>query len=220
METKLLCPKCRAEIPLADVNVTTDIALCRRCEKTWSYSELIGDSRLPNLDLQNPPGGAWFHETAPNAFEVGVTTRSATAFFLVPFMCVWSGFSLGGIYGTQFRQGHFNLSQSLFGIPFILGTLLFGSIAVMTVAGKITVKVNGDDGAIFTGVGPVGWRRKFNWRDVTDIRRTEYYGRRGSVSQQITFDGQKQLNFGSNLGGGRLDFMFAVLRRKWRESGR
>lgn len=220
MEANLICPKCRAEIPLADVNVATDIALCRQCEKNWSYSELIGDSRLPRVDLQNPPHGAWFHETFPNAFEVGISTRSAAAFVLVPFMCAWSGLSLGGIYGKQFYQHRFDLPESLFGVPFILGTLIMGGLVVMSIFGKITVRVNGDDGVIFWGIGPVGWRRRFNWRDVTGIRLTESNSRRSSVYQQITIDGKKTLNFGIGSNNQRLNFMLAALRRKLRESGR
>lgn len=217
MQAKLLCPKCRSEIPLDDVNVSTNIALCRRCGQNWNYADLTDDSST-NFDVMNPPKGAWFHEMPPCGFEVGVSTRSPTAFFLVPFMCVWSGFSLGGIYGTQFVKGHFNLGESLFGIPFILGTILFGSIAVMAVCGKVVVTVDDESGIIFTGVGPIGWRRRFNWRNVSGIRRTEKYGNRGSVSEQITFDGEKRLNFASGVKDARLDFMFAVLKKKWRES--
>ena len=215
----MVCPKCRAEIPLDDVNVATDIALCRQCGQTWSYADLIEDNKISDYLPSAPPGGTWFRETGPRAFEVGVTTRSAIAFFLVPFMCVWSGGSLGGIYGTQFAKGHFDLGQSLFGIPFILGTLLFGSIAVMSVCGKTTVKVDGDEGVIFTGVGAVGWRRRFNWRSVSAIRRTEKTGNRGSTSEQITFEGEKRMNFAAGIKTERLDFLLAILRKKWRESG-
>ncbi len=220
MGTKIVCPKCRAEIPLEDVNVATDLALCRQCGQTWSYAELINDSKSPDFDSRTPPSGAWFREMPPGGFTVGVSTRSPVAFFLVPFMCVWSGFSLGGIYGTQFHKGQFNFGMSLFGIPFILGTLLFGSIAVMSVCGKVTVTVEGDNGVIFTGVGPIGWRRRFNWRNVSAIRRSEKYGNRGSVSHQITLEGEKRLNFAAGVKDDRLDFMLATLRRKWRESGR
>ena len=51
--------------------------------------------------------------------SLGATTRSPIAFFLVPFMCVWSGGSLGGVYGSQVLNGEFDLGISLFGIPFI-----------------------------------------------------------------------------------------------------
>jgi hypothetical protein len=219
VSAKILCPRCRTEISLEDVNVSKDLALCRQCGQTWSYADLNEESKVSNFVPSEPPSGAWYLETGPRTFEIGATTRSPIAFFLVPFMCVWSGFSLGGIYGTQFSKGHFNLGQSLFGIPFILGTLLFGSIAVMSVCGKVTVTVDGDDGIIFTGVGPIGWRRRFNWRGVASIRRTEKIGNRGSVSEQITFNGEKRLNFAAGIKIERLDFMLAVLRKKWRDSG-
>ena len=219
MQSKLICPKCHSEIPLDDVNVSTNIALCRQCGQTWGYADLIDDTTV-NFNTMTPPNGAWFREMPPRGFEVGASTRSPIAFFLVPFMFVWSGFSLGGIYGTQFVKGHFNLGESLFGIPFILGTLLFGSIAVMSVCGKVVVNVDDENGVIFTGVGPIGWRRRFNWSNVSGIRRTERYGNRGSVSQQITFDGEKRMNFAGGMKGERLDFMFAALRKKWRESNR
>lgn len=220
MRSKTLCPKCHSDILLDDVNVSKDIALCRQCGQTWSYADLVEDNQTVSFDSMSPPKGAWFREIHPRGFEVGVSTRSAIALFLVPFMCVWSGFSLGGIYGTQFAKGQFDLGQSLFGIPFILGTVLFGSIALMSVCGKVLVKVEGDDGVVFTGVGPIGWRRRFNWRNVSAIRRTENYGKRGSVTKQITLEGEKQINLAAGVKGERLDFMLGMLRRKWREFGR
>lgn len=67
------------------------------------------------------------------------------------------GGALGGIYGSQIMAGEFNLMLSLFGIPFVLGTLFLGSIALMTVCGKVVVSTSYDQGKIFTGVGPFGW---------------------------------------------------------------
>jgi len=205
---------------LDDVNVAKDLALCRQCGQTWSYADLIDDGKVANFIPSEPPKGAWYLETGPRSFEIGATTRSSLAIFLVPFMCVWSGGSLGGIYGTQIAKRHFELGISLFGIPFLLGTLLFGSVAMMSLCGKVIVKVDDDDGVIFTGVGPIGWRRRFSWRGVSSIRRTEKTGNRGSTSDQITFDGQKRLNFAANIKTERLEFMLAMLRRKLRESGR
>jgi hypothetical protein len=54
---------------------------------------------------------------------------------------------------------------------------------------------------------------------VASIRRTEKISNRGSVSEQITFDGEKRLNFAAGIKVERLDFMLAVLRKKWRDSG-
>jgi hypothetical protein len=221
---KLTCPKCRSEIPLDDVNVAADIALCRKCGDNLNYSELIQDAEIPVAELNRPPGGAWFRRDH-RGFEVGASTRSAAAFFLVPFMTVWSGFSLGGIYGRQIIKGDFDLGWSLFGIPFLLGTLLFGSIAAMTVCGKMLVRVEGNRGTFFTGVGPLGFRKRFKWDEVTAVRRTWKAGSEGNVVNQITLDGRQPINVGVGLSEKRLSFMLSALRQvhqeeNWRASRR
>ena len=127
------------EIPLADVNVSTDLALCRRCAKNYSYAELASAPATP-VDLAKPPKGAWLTQTV-RGFEVGASARHPAAFFLVPFTCIWSGVSLGGIYGSQIVKGRFNLSESLFGIPFLIGTIILGSITLVMLFGKTTVRV-------------------------------------------------------------------------------
>jgi hypothetical protein len=110
VSAKILCPRCRTEISLEDVNVSKDLALCRQCGQTWSYADLNEESKVSNFVPSEAPSGTWYLETGLRTFEIGATTRSPIAFFLVPFMCIWSGFSLGGIYGTQFSKGHFNLA--------------------------------------------------------------------------------------------------------------
>lgn len=211
----LICPKCRRAIALEDINVSTDLALCRSCRNTFAFSELVAEQNQPPVNLEHPPKGAWFRRDM-GGFEVGATTRSAVAIFLVPFMCVWSGFSLGGIYGSQIVKGQFNLLMSLFGLPFVLGTVLFGSLAAMSVCGKVTVRVRGKQGTIFTGIGPLGWRRSFAWDEVTVVRRTEHVGQRGRVSTQITLDGRKPIQFGSGLTAERQEFLFNALRSQRR----
>ena len=164
------------------------------------------------VDL-NPPRGTWFQEES-NGFIVGATTRHVMAFFIVPFMCVWSGGSLGVIYGTQIMKGKFDLVQSLFGIPFFLGTLLFGSIALMTVCGKVIVQVLDSDGTVFTGVGPFGWRRRFDPQTVTAVRVESYFPGHQPQTASIVLDGANKLRFASGLTEARRDFIAKVLLRK------
>jgi hypothetical protein len=212
---KVICPNCRAEIPLGDVNVSTDIALCRRCGKTSSFAEAVAGQSAGPIDLTRPPKGTWLKRHG-SGFELGTTTRSAIAFFLVPFMCVWSGGALGGIYGSQIVKGHFNLGMSLFGIPFLIGTLIFGSIAIMSACGKILIRVEGSQGTLFRGVGPIGWKQRFNWSAVTGIRRTQRMGR-NSTYDQITIDAAKELSFASGVKRERFEFLLAALREMQKE---
>jgi hypothetical protein len=100
----------------------------------------------------------------------------------------------------------------LFGIPFVLGTLLFGSIALMTVAGKVEVRLSGDRGEIVTGVGPVGRKRHFALTDVEhvreDVSRVEGAGASGHC---IVLEGQRRIRFGSGLSAGRRQYVRRAL---------
>jgi hypothetical protein len=151
-----------------------------------------------------------------DGWTAGATTRSPVAFFLVPFMCVWSGGSLGGIYGSQIIQGKFSLLMSLFGIPFLLGSVLFWSIAAMTIAGKVILTATGDDLTVFTGVWGVGWRQKITISPESRINsnrvNVSYPGSNGSA---ITIEGPNGIRFGSGLSLARQMFIVQVLRHKF-----
>jgi len=176
-------------------------------------SSLVIGEDARTVDLNQPPAGVWF-EREMAGFTIGSTTRSAAAFFLVPFMCVWSGFSLGGIYGSQIINGQFNLFLSLFGIPFVIGTLVFGSIALMTVCGRVVVSVDRDDGQVFQGVGPLGWRKRFQWSDIRTVEEVALgYRYSGQNGPAIALIGTTRLKFGSMLRDSRRFFVLQALRQ-------
>jgi hypothetical protein len=219
------CPKCQAEIPLADANVASDIALCRKCQEssprhTWQgFTELARDEAIPEVDLNRPPKGMWL-KRAPSGFELGSSTRSGIAFFLIPFMCLWSGGSIGGIYGTQIAKGHFNLALSLFGLPFVLGTIILAGFTLMTIAGKVCVRRNGPDGELFAGVGSLGFRKRFKWDQVKSIRRITRIGPRGHPSQQICLqltNIERPIWITSTNNRPRMDFLLGALNQLHRE---
>ncbi|GDY19649.1 hypothetical protein LBMAG56_09940 [Verrucomicrobiota bacterium] len=208
------CPKCRRAIPLEDVNVSTDVALCRSCSQTFSFAELAKEQAEPPMDMSRPPTGTWLRQMG-GGFEVGATTRSAIAFFLVPFTVLWSGGSLGGIYGTQIYKGALDWKLCLFGLPFLLGSLFLVPFALMCVCGKITVRREGDRGAVFTGIGPIGWTRRFRWSEVKAVRRslTKWQQNNRSVPQiEIELEA-KSLRFGSQLSGPRREFLLRALKQ-------
>jgi hypothetical protein len=153
------------------------------------------------------PGGAWFRQEADRVV-VGATTRSPVAFFLVPFMCVWSGGALGGIYGSQIAEGQFNPVMSIFGIPFVLGSILFWAVALMAVCGKVEVIINRDGATIFTGIGSLGWKRRLDWLSVKTVREesatTRYPGSHGAG---LVIEGKQRVKFGTGLNEARRFFV-------------
>ena len=223
---QITCPTCRARIATDDINVSTDVALCRSCGNTFHISEVLGgtSSILASLvnsvvppsgpvDLNSPPSGAWYTPMA-DGFTAGATTRSWSALFLVPFTCVWAGGSMTGIYGTQIIKGQFNLPMSLFGLPFLIGSCFLVSMCAMVVLGKVTVSVHGDRLAIFTGVGPFGITRTGSVSEFKTV--TEGFGV-GSVntnrtSRVIRLEGTRSMAFGSALSNDRRHFLAGALK--------
>jgi hypothetical protein len=211
---KIQCPNCRQAIPAAQMNAAADTAICARCDEAFSLSSIIAAGGADtNFDIHNPPLGASFEETV-HGWNLTSTTRSKMAWFLVPFMIVWSGGSLGGIYGSQFLKGQFDLEMSLFGIPFLLGTLFFGTIAAMTVIGRVVISLDRDDGTIFTGIGPLGWTRRFDWNSITKIE-DDFASHRGSDQQSrvISLVGQSKISLGTMLTEERRYYLLNALRQ-------
>jgi hypothetical protein len=196
------------------INVATDVARCERCDEVFELSTLVRAGASGRVvDVDDPPRGAWYRAEF-DGFVVGATTRHPMAFFLVPFLCVWSGGSLGGIYGSQIVQGRFDWFQSLFGIPFLLGTLFLGAMTLMAVCGKLVVRVADSEGEVFAGIGALGWRRPFDASQVTSVRMEPYVGGHVQGSMRIVLDGPRKLRFGSILSEARRDFVADVLRQE------
>jgi ribosomal protein S27E len=223
---QITCPTCRAKIATDDINVSTDVALCRSCGNTFHISESLGgtSSILASLvnsvvppsgpvDLNSPPSGAWYRPEA-DGFTAGASTRSWSALFLVPFTCVWAGGSMFGIYGTQIIKGHFNLPMSLFGLPFLIGSCFLVSFCAMMTLGKVSVSVHGDRLAVFTGIGPFGITRTASLSEFKTISEDFASGAMNNnrTSRVIRLEGSRSMAFGSMLSTERRYFLLAALR--------
>ncbi len=206
------CTGCRAEIPTGDINMREGVALCRGCGRVQRLSALAVRPEGPGVDVHHPPAGAWYQD-AGDRIVVGATTRSPMAFYFVPFMIVWSGFSLGGIYGSQILAGKFNPLLSCFGIPFIAGSVLFWGLTLMMVCGRVGVCIDGESARIFQGVGRLGWTRTFRLSEISTVREELT---RVSINkrprQGIILEGSRRLVFGTLLNDERRYFVAEVLR--------
>lgn len=132
---------------------------------------------------------------------------------MVPFMCVWSGAAIGGIYGSQIASGKFNPMMSAVGIPFLLASLIFWSWAAMCVCGKVEIVLRDHGGTVFTGVGSLGWKRRFSLSEFTSVREGDYGpSGRGGRARAIALEGSRRLVFGSLLNEARRYFVVESLR--------
>lgn len=206
------CPNCTSEINKENINITTDVGQCQNCGHLFKISENISNEIDDGFDINQAPQGTWILK-GPNQIIIGASTRSAIAFFLVPFMLVWSGASLGGIYGSQIISGEFNLLLSLFGIPFILGSILFWGITMMAIFGKVEITLGQYGGKIFTGIGKIGITKKFTWEEISTVKENKTNLRDlQNKGGEILLEGKKRITLGKGLNDSRRYYLFRSLK--------
>jgi hypothetical protein len=209
-----ICPSCRSAIPAEDINVATDLALCRACGKTYRFSEIAGGAEQQVPELGSPPRGIWY-EKRPNGFLLGATNRSPIAILLVLFTFVWSGFSLSLTYGMQSAPG-----LSFIGLPFLMGTCVLLAGCALTLAGKTMLTRDGDRLSVFTGVGRLGLTRNYAWSDFRSARE-DFIRSSSSLTSNYTanargrtlaLEGNRRITFGAMWTNDRRNFVLNALR--------
>jgi hypothetical protein len=157
---RITCPRCGASPQVSDINMATDLALCRPCEEPFRLSEA-----LPRV-LPKAPLGAWYLEHS-DGFEVGATTRSPLVFLFLPLTILFLALLSQFAFLPPPRH-----SPLLALLPISLFTFLIalcGSLAAMAAGGRCVVRVRGAEGEIFLGIRHLGWRRRFRWTAVSAL---------------------------------------------------
>ncbi|MEW6160069.1 MAG: hypothetical protein AB1813_21780 [Verrucomicrobiota bacterium] len=238
------CPKCSRAIERDDVNVAIDVAYCRPCNISHRLSKLTFSVDLDEgVDPNRPPPGAWRHKQG-SGLVIGATHRSiGSAVLLLGFALFWNGILsifvalalsstlrlLGLPAPTWFPQPIMNdktmtvgvtLFLWLFLTPFlIIGAALFLAF-LSCLGGRTEIRLNNSEGVIFTGIGPLGYKRRFNRASVSGIRIDEREWRNSDQGGHrrahivIEATGRKPIHFGSSLSDERRKFLASLLRRE------
>ena len=211
-----VCPNCGQELPLADVNVAQDMALCRACHYTGSFLAASTVPRLTDEELARPPKRVSLKREFGDALTVVCRPRRATLWFLIPFTAFWSGGSMAGIYGSQIRSGAFDPKLSLFGLPFLAGTIVLTTVILYCLFGRTTVTLSKGRIRIFTGLFGLGRTREMECGSGTAVAIAQSNFRSNNVPQPeiVVKSGENQLKFGAmTIPNDALPYVAAVLRR-------
>jgi hypothetical protein len=215
MSALLQCPHCRAAIALDDVNVANDIALCRGCGKTMPFSSITGIPGVENVDLSKPPKGVRFDPSTLRGKTVYFKKVSPMVLFLIPFTAVWSGVSMAGIYGKQITEGQFDPGASLFGLPFLLGTLVLVSSIAFMIFGRWRFSFNQGVLEVAMELGPFSWKRRIACDKGARVSiRQSSWKKNNQVQYHIQVDsGGKTLKCASTLPEEPKTFIAEAIRR-------
>jgi hypothetical protein len=237
------CSRCGKAIPSEDVNVANDVAYCRICNLSHKLSALTAGTELDtDIDLNHPPAGAWYTNDGEGTL-IGATHRSmGTAIGALAVSLFWNGivsvFVLLALGGTLRNLGiplpHWfpapNMNDSpmsvgmtlflwIFLTPFIvIGLVMIGTF-LSCLAGRTEVRINNAEGVVFTGIGALGYRRRFDASGVKEVRLDEKQwsdshgrGQRKTYIILETREG-KLIKFGPMLREDRRKFVAGALRK-------
>ena len=211
-----VCPNCGQALPLADVNVAQDVALCRACNYTGSFLAASTVPRLSDEELARPPKRVSLQRGFGDELTVVCRPRRGTLWFLIPFVALWSGGSMTGIYLVPLVKGTFEWHEGLFGIPFLLGTVVLLAIVAYLAFGKTTVTLSKGRVRTFTGVFGLGRTREMECGPGTAVAIAQSNFRSNNVPQPeiVVKSGESQLKFGAmTIPNDALPYVAAVLRR-------
>ena len=159
------------------------------------------EGRTPKPDLSTPPRGLTVSRSLISGIEIVYRRINPVAFFLVPFTGLWSGFSLWGIYGSQWTSGKFDPVMSLAGLPFLIGTVFLLGMIVFLLFGSWRVHLDRGTVRFFTGVGPFGRRREIAFGADTRVELPDGYVKVRRIPQQVitVTTGERTVDFGAKL---------------------
>ena len=232
------CTKCRRMIPSDDINVAKNVAYCRDCNISYRLSDLTFNDAGVNLDLQNPPEGAWYRADG-SGIVIGATNRSVGAALGMLFVALfWNGivslfavFALsstlhllhiplpGWFPAPKMNDNNMGAGMTvflwLFLTPFILIGLTMIGTCLSSLFGRTEARIENARGTLFTGIGAIGWKRNFDTSEVGDVRIHQTRSNEGRESFTILVEMRegKQYKLGSLLTPERREFVMGALRR-------
>ena len=210
------CPNCGQELPLADVNVAQDVALCRACNYTGSFLAAATVPRLTDEELARPPKRVSLKREFGDALTMTCRPRKGALWFLLPFIAFWSGGSMAGIYVVPLVKGTFSWQEGLFGIPFLAGTVALLGIVCYLLFGRTEVMLSKGRIRVFTGVFGRGRTREMECGPGTavTIEKSNYRSNNVPQPEIVVTSGGNQLKFGAMVSpNDALPYVAAVLRR-------
>jgi hypothetical protein len=236
------CAQCKRVIPGEDINVANDVAYCRTCNLSYPLSDLTHDMEInpEAVDLAHPPAGVKYRDIGTGQVIEASHRSLGGALGTLAISLFWNGivsiFVLVAIAGTL-RNLHVTVPEWfpapvmngspmsvgvtlflwLFLTPFILiGMAMIGAF-LSCLMGRTEVSVSRGECVVFTGLGPLGWRRRCQVSSIEEVRikETQSHTRNGnSMKTEIVLDTRegKAIKFGSGLEEKRRKFVAAALR--------
>ena len=220
------------------------VGLCRACDKLWRLGEIAADAEDAAGDAvaeEAPPSGCELRDLG-NEVVVRATSRGGSGFFFLFFTLFWNSIvsifvliAAGSLYahiigplpswfpftstsGKGQSANNMPLGMTIglcvFLIPFVLVGAGTAIAAALGLAGHYRVTLRGEVGEVFTGVGPIGWTRRFDASAVKSVKiKTADSETNNKPNKEIVIEADRTVKFGVMLNERRRQWMVGVVRR-------
>jgi hypothetical protein len=234
------CPSCFKPIPPEDVNVKEGVAYCRACGELSRLADIADDADTPSPEkvlAEPPPPGCRFEDDGVTMRVVASARSLAGAIGALFFAGFWNSIvsifvilvatslwvrlvgPLPSWFPTPFtgsgNSAPMPLGMAIFMVifltPFVAIGLVMTGVALVCLFGHVSVSVRGAEGVAFTGVGPIGWRRRFDALGVRGVRIAETR-QRETTSKNLLIEANRTIKIGSLLTERRRAWMAGVLK--------
>lgn len=216
MKNPFACPNCGQTLPLEDLNISTNLGLCRACGYSGPFLESLMIPKMTDEEMVRPPKRVSLRREFGDALTIECRPSRVPLLFLVPFTVLWSGVSMAGIYGSQIWKGQFDPKLSLFGLPFLLGTILLTMFILYGLFGKTTITLSKGKARVATKLFGAGRVRELECgKDTTVVLAKSNYRVNNVAQPEIVLASKgRELKFGAAmLTDEAKKYVAAVLRR-------
>lgn len=193
------CKHCAREIPSNPSYFGRGTAYCPACEQVTPLGpDAMRRPAARSTLIPDPPAGCSLHADSDSGFRLVVSTRLfAKALGILICALLWNAFS--SAYISAYVHAHceavgvdppswlpkvdIKVRQSNLDRPVLLQVPIIASVAVVGIGmfvyaaflvwGRVEVRVLGDKGTIFTGIGRVGWKQRFDAANVRSVKARE-----------------------------------------------
>jgi len=225
----------------ASINIAEGVALCPGCGKLARLSDVVEYERPSDEVVNDPPPGCALRNDIDETI-IRVSLRSFGGFLGALFICLfWNGITgvfvliaAAGLYTNLVgpipawfpappMDDPMGLGMSiflcLFLTPFVtIGLIMFGAV-LLTTMGSTVIRVGRDAASVKTGVGPIGWTKRFDPRKVERISTGKSkIETNGEHKKLIQIDADRTVRFASGMDEAKRDWIIAVLRRLLRDA--
>ncbi len=232
--TNPLCPTCKRPLTSEQINVAQGVAWCADCN---TLSRLVDLLNLAEIDVQldQVPSGCTIRDDG-HEIHIRASTRSiggalgclaialfwngiVSVFVLVAIAGLWTNLvgPIPDYFPAPDMDGDpMSLGMTLFLCVFLTPFVVIGSgmiaMVFLSLLGRVDVRISGERGSVFTGVGFLGWTRRFTPSKVTRVDIGETAWKQNDQAKPIIkVEADDTVKFGSQLTEVRRNWLRSVL---------